>query len=106
MLSESEHQSLGFKDRRGPDFRIHGSRYYSTYLREVERVGLGYGTRLSGYTTLGRDTTQQLNSGLKHSIGIKDHVGLRVSGRQETKLNCINLKSRRRINFSLISWYK
>jgi hypothetical protein len=26
--------------------------YYGTYPREVEHVGLGYGTRLSGYTTL------------------------------------------------------
>jgi hypothetical protein len=43
---------LRLKDRRGPDFRIRGSRYYGTYLRKVERVGLGYGTRLSGYTTL------------------------------------------------------
>jgi hypothetical protein len=40
------------KDGRGPDFRIHSSRYYGTYPREVERAGLGYGTRLSGYTTL------------------------------------------------------
>jgi hypothetical protein len=52
MLSESEQQDLGFKVRRGPDFRVHGSRYYGTYLREVERVGLEYGTRLSGYTIL------------------------------------------------------
>jgi hypothetical protein len=27
-------------------------RYYDAYPREVERVGLGYETRLSGYTTL------------------------------------------------------
>jgi hypothetical protein len=63
---------------------------------------------LSSYEgeVLGGDTTQQLNSGLKHGIGIKDHMGVRVSRRQEKKLNCINLKGRRRINFSLISWYR
>jgi hypothetical protein len=30
----------------------HSSRYYDTHRRMVERAGLGYGTRLSGYTTL------------------------------------------------------
>jgi hypothetical protein len=40
------------KDQRGPGFRGNGPRYYGAYPREVEHVGLGYGTRLSGYTTL------------------------------------------------------
>jgi hypothetical protein len=39
-------------DQRGPNFRIRSSRYYDTYPREVERAGLGYGTRLSSYITL------------------------------------------------------
>jgi hypothetical protein len=32
---------------------------------------------------LGGDTTQQLNSDLKHGIGIKDHMGVSLSGRQK-----------------------
>jgi hypothetical protein len=52
---------------------------------------------------LGGDTTQQHNSGIKHSTGMRDHMGVRVSGRQEKELNCINLKDRLRINFSLIN---
>jgi hypothetical protein len=55
---------------------------------------------------LGGDTAQQLNLGLKHGTGIRDHVGVRVSGKQEKELNCINLKDRQRINFSLINWYR
>jgi hypothetical protein len=122
-----------FKDQRGSDFQIRISRYYGSYPREVERVDLGCGTRLSGYTTmdpaedkytslksvlgirtlssceeevLGGDTNQQLNSGLKHGPGIRDHMGVRVSGTQEKEMNCINLKDKHRINFSLISWYR
>jgi hypothetical protein len=47
--------------------------------------------------------TQPSNSilGLKHDIGIKDHVGVRVSERQEKELNCTILKDRLRINFFL-----
>jgi hypothetical protein len=56
--------------------------------------------------TLGGYTTQRLNSGLKHSTGIRDHMGVRVRGRQEKGPNCINLKDRWRINFSLINWYR
>jgi hypothetical protein len=52
-----------FKDWRGPGFRVRNSRYYSTYLREVERVGLGYGTKLSGYTSL--DPTEDKCASLK-----------------------------------------
>jgi hypothetical protein len=37
---------------KGPGFWVRGSRYYGAYSREVEHVGLGYGTRLSGYTAL------------------------------------------------------
>jgi hypothetical protein len=55
---------------------------------------------------MGRDTSQQLSSCLKHGTGIKDHLGVRVSGRQVKELNCTNLKGRRRTNFSLISWYR
>jgi hypothetical protein len=40
------------KDQRVPGFRGHGPRYYGTYHREIERVGLRCGTSLSGYTTL------------------------------------------------------
>jgi hypothetical protein len=51
------------KDWRGPGFRECGSRYYGAYAREVERVGLGYETRLSGYTTL--DSAEDKNVSLK-----------------------------------------
>jgi hypothetical protein len=52
MLSESGHQGLGSRIEGGQASGFAVSRYYSTYPREVERVGLGYGTKLSGYTTL------------------------------------------------------
>jgi hypothetical protein len=51
------------KDWRCPGFREHGSRYYGAYPREVEHVGLGYGTKLSSYTTL--DTAEDKNVSLK-----------------------------------------
>jgi hypothetical protein len=53
-----------------------------------------------GGGVLGGDTTQQLNSGLKHGTGIRDNMGVRVSGRQGKELNCIILKDKLRINFS------
>jgi hypothetical protein len=31
---------------------VHGLRYYGTHPKEAGHVGLGYGTRLSGYATL------------------------------------------------------
>jgi hypothetical protein len=39
--------------------------------------------------------------GLKHGTGIKDHVGVRVSGRKEKELNCTILKDRLRTIFFL-----
>jgi hypothetical protein len=49
MLSESGHQGLCL---RIGGFQRCASRYFGAYPRDVERVVLGYGTRLSGYTTL------------------------------------------------------
>jgi hypothetical protein len=50
--------------------------------------------------------TQPSNSIRASSTVIRDHMGVRVSGRQEKELNCINLKDRLRINFFLINWYR
>ena len=43
-------QNTGLCGRSCPDLRAPSLRYYGTRPREVEHAGLGYGTRLSGYT--------------------------------------------------------
>jgi hypothetical protein len=55
---------------------------------------------------MGGDTTQQLKAGLRHSKGIKEYVGVRVSRKPKQELNFIKLKDILRINFSLINWYR
>ena len=39
-----------FRLRESPDLQVPSPRYYGTHSQEVVRAGLGYGTRLSGYT--------------------------------------------------------